>query len=413
MKRITIWKMVLAVALGFPSLMLNSLTTNILAAQDVTITIKKGKNEDSEKADNEHKKAPFAGERPAVDVAILLDTSNSMDGLINQAKTQLWSIVQQFSDAKKNGKTPLLRVAVFEYGNTDLPANEGYIRQVVQLTDDLDKVSEALFALTTHGGDEYCGMVIDEAIKRLDWNGEPNAYKAIFIAGNEPFTQGSVDYQTACKTAIGAGIVVNTIHCGDYQQGISGKWKHGAELTEGEYLNIDQDRVVVHIKCPQDQIILELNKELNKTYLWYGAEAVRSKLGANQEAQDENARSVGGFGGRASTKTSSLYRNVGRDLVDTFEEDADSILDIEAAQLPQPMQEMDAEQRQAHIVAMAKRRAEIKQKMAVATRERVAFIEAEKAKMNIGNDESTLGAAVAGAVQKQLQASGFEVKNKQ
>ena len=102
----------------------------------------------------------------------------------------MWSIIQQFGDAKKAGKTPVLRVSVFEYGNTNLPASEGYIRQVVALTDDLDKVSEVLFALNTNGGDEYCGQVIQEAIKRLDWTAEPNSYKAIFIAGNEPFTQG-------------------------------------------------------------------------------------------------------------------------------------------------------------------------------------------------------------------------------
>ena len=129
---------------------------------------------------------PFTGTRPAVDVAILLDTSNSMDGLISQAKSQLWTIVQQFADAKKNGQTPILRVALFEYGNSNLPATEGYIRQVVQLTDDLDALSAALFTLKTRGGDEYCGQVINEAITRLAWSSEPNSYKAIFIAGNEP-----------------------------------------------------------------------------------------------------------------------------------------------------------------------------------------------------------------------------------
>ena len=35
-----------------------------------------------------------------VQIALLLDTSNSMDGLINQAKSQLWDIVNEFSLAK-------------------------------------------------------------------------------------------------------------------------------------------------------------------------------------------------------------------------------------------------------------------------------------------------------------------------
>lgn len=257
-------------------------------------------------------KPPFAGKRAAVDVAILLDTSNSMDGLISQAKSQLWTIVQQFANAQKNGQTPVLRVALLEYGNTNLPAAEGYIRQVVPLTDDLDKLSEALFALSTNGGDEYCGQVIDEAITRLDWSQEPNGYKVIFIAGNEPFTQGTVDYQKSCKRAIENGVIVNTIHCGNHQTGVNGKWRHGAQLAEGEFFNIDQDQKVVHIDCPQDKIIIKLNAELNKTYLWYGSKSRRAGYGNNQIAQDTNAvsESLSAAVGRATTKAGKAYRNI-------------------------------------------------------------------------------------------------------
>ena len=36
---------------------------------------------------------------PEIKVALLLDTSNSMDGLIDQAKAQLWQIVNELSYA--------------------------------------------------------------------------------------------------------------------------------------------------------------------------------------------------------------------------------------------------------------------------------------------------------------------------
>src|SRR6187399_808181 len=68
--------------------------------------------------------------RPLVQLAILLDTSNSMDGLIAQAKTQLWQIVNEFIAAKQDGKVPKVEVALFEYGNDGLPGKGGHIRLV-------------------------------------------------------------------------------------------------------------------------------------------------------------------------------------------------------------------------------------------------------------------------------------------
>lgn len=352
---------------------------------------------------------PFVGERPAVDVAILLDTSNSMDGLIDQAKRQLWTIVGQFAAAEKAGQTPHLRVALFEYGNTNLPATEGYLRQVVPLTDDLDDLSAALFALTTNGGDEYCGQVIDQAVARLDWSSEPGSYKAIFIVGNEPFTQGTVDYRSACASAIQAGIVVNTIHCGGYDAGVSGMWHDGAQLAEGKYLNIDQDRAVVEIASPHDEIIIKLNAQLNQTYLWYGEK--REQYGLNQAAQDENARglSVGSAVARAATKNSAVYDNRQRDLVDRLGVDAEALGEIPDDALPEPMQSMNEEERVAHVQEKTAERAAIQAQITAATRQRDAFVAAERQRLAEAGGESTLGDAVTQAVQQQLREAGYKV----
>ena len=91
---------------------------------------------------------------PKIQMAILLDTSSSMDGLIDQARQQLWNVVDEFSRTQRSGQKPLLEVAVYEYGNSGLSAQQGYIRQVLEFSRDLDRVSESLFSLTTNGGDE-------------------------------------------------------------------------------------------------------------------------------------------------------------------------------------------------------------------------------------------------------------------
>src|SRR6478609_9391336 len=190
----------------------------------------------------EEKGAP-KDERPVVQLAILLDNSGSMNGLITQAKSQLWSIVNEFITAKQDGKAPRVQVALFEYGVSDLGKDAGYIRKLSDLTDDLDKLSEQLFSISTRtsGSEEYCGMVINDAVEKLGWDKSSKTYKAVFIAGNEPFTQGPVEYQSACKAAITKGIIVNTIHCGSDADGVNGKWKDGAALADGKYLLIDHN----------------------------------------------------------------------------------------------------------------------------------------------------------------------------
>jgi hypothetical protein len=389
--------------------MLLGLATNLFA-QDVTITIK---SDDTPKVEvKKDGKPPFTGTRPAVDVAILLDTSNSMDGLISQAKSQLWTIVQQFANAEKAGKTPQLRVSVFEYGNTKLPASENYIRQVVQLTDDLDEVSEALFSLKTNGGDEYCGTVINEAVKRLDWADKANSYKAIFIAGNEPFTQGPTNYKDGCKAAIENGITVNTIHCGDYQTGISTKWKDGADLAEGEYMNINQDRKTVHIETPHDDIIIKLNAELNKTYLWYGDAEAKQKFQSNQIRQDSNSAMAGRSAqmSRFSTKGGSAYGNVNRDLVDSIAADDKLLEKVKESDLPEAMQGMSKEQRAQHVVEMTNARKEIQAKIKTEVAKREKLVAAKRKELAEAGGDATLGDAMSAAVVRQLKASGFEIK---
>jgi hypothetical protein len=223
-----------------------------------------------------------------VRIALLLDTSNSMDGLINQAKAQLWDIVNKFTHAKcGNDGRPQLQIALYQYGNDDLSSREGYIQQVLGFSSDLDEISEKLFSLSTNGGEEYCGQVIQTSLSQLDWGKNPDQLKMIFIAGNEPFTQGKLNYKDAVANAKEKDVIVNTIFCGAYEQGINTGWKNGAQLTGGEYMAIDHNREVVHIATPYDDVIIKLNSRLNKTYISYGA------LGAakiqQQSAQDSHA----------------------------------------------------------------------------------------------------------------------------
>ena len=173
--------------------------------------------------------------------------------------------MNELAGSEKDGSNPSVQVALFEYGNNSLAAGESYVRQVLPFTEDLDKVSEKLFALKTNGGNEYCGAVIRDAASNLQWDPHIDVYKAIFIAGNEPFTQGPVDFREATAQAVSKGVIVNTIFCGNRQEGIATQWKAGSDLGNGDYLNIDQSVQIAAIQAPQDQEIQKLSDQINQT----------------------------------------------------------------------------------------------------------------------------------------------------
>ena len=335
--------------------------------------------------------------KPKVQIAILLDNSGSMSGLINQARSELWKVVNEFVAAKRDGVSPLLEVAVYHYGNP--PAT-----QLVPLTDDLDRVSEALFGIPVSGGSEYCGQVIDVATKQLNWSESDRDLKLIFIAGNERFTQGPVDYRAACKAAIEKGIIVNTIHCG---HGIPNGWRDGAVLADGKSMNINHTKAVAHIPAPQDKEIAKLGVELNKTYIAYGQfgdEGVK-----RQQAQDGNAAdaSIASAGQRAVAKANYLYSNSRWDLCDALKDGKIDLAKIKTEELPENMRKMSLEERKTYVKKMRDERGAIQKKINTLNDERVKFV-AEKRKELVENQgENTLDLALIGAIRDQATKKKF------
>lgn len=345
--------------------------------------------------------------KPRIQLAILLDTSSSMDGLINQAREQLWKVVNELATAKRGGARPHLEVSVLEYGNDTLNAKEGFIRVVVPLTDDLDKVSEELFALRTNGGSEHCGQVIDVATKRLKWSKSNKDLKLIYIAGNEPFSQGPVDYRKAVKGAIGQGIQVNTVHCGNSAQGISGGWQDGAMLADGIFLNIDQNEKVAHIPSPQDKRIAELNAKLNNTYIAYGHSGAAGV--ARQAKQDDNAGSMSESAKvqRAVSKSTAYYRNSAWDLVDAMKDGKVSLDKVPEDQLPENMRKMSKAERTAYVAKMAKDRADIQAEIRKLGDARKKFVSAKRKEMASKSGKETLDSAMIKSIRTQAKKKAF------
>jgi hypothetical protein len=349
-----------------------------------------------------------ASSAPRVQLALLLDTSSSMNGLIEQAKRQLWTVVNAFQNARREGQSARLEIALYEYGNSALSSEGGYIRQVVPLTTDLDRVSEQLFALKTHGGDEFCGQVIQKATQQLEWSQSKRDLKIIYIAGNEPFTQGPVPFQTAITAAKERGIVVNTIFCGPAEEGARTGWTEGATVAGGRSFSINQNRAVAMNAAPQDAEIARLGVEMNKTYLGYGRGGAEAKK--RQIEQDANASTnIVSATTRAVSKASRLYDNANWDLVDGTKTGAVRLEKLKEEDLPAELRGKSLEQRRAIVEAKEKERMAMRDRIQQLNLERQAYLETQqKSPEAQGND--TLDKAILQSVRTQAEAQSFTLE---
>ena len=348
-----------------------------------------------------------------IQVALLLDTSSSMDGLINQARSHLWKMVDQLGrmtrvvDGKVRGVK--IELAIFEYGNDTLPEEGGYIRQVLPFTSDLDQASEKLGALFTNGGSEFAGQAIETAVTSLAWSKDPAALRFVFVAGNESFDQGRVSATAAMATAAAKDIAVQLIFCGTNNgDSESLSWGTAAKLAQSDLTTIDQDRVAAHIPAPQDADILRLGGELNGTYMAYGAGGQAAV--ARQAAADASSVKLGAKVAleRNALKAKKAYRNDSWDLVDAVDGDTGFLGRAKDEELPADLRGKSLEEKQAAVAAQASRRAALKAEIARLEAERDAFLKEEATKRGTA-DAPSLETELIKGTRKAATKKGYNL----
>lgn len=250
-----------------------------------------------------------------IQMAILLDGSGSMQGLIDQSKFQLSRIINELENAKKDGQTPTLELALFEHGKGNLSADQGFLQKLSDLVTDIDIVNQKLFQIIADGSEEYTGLAIVRAVNDLVWSDDPQDFKVIFIAGNEAMQQGPVKYQDAIELATSRGILVNTIYAGGADDFDSAEWKEAARLSGGSFANIDSSMTIERIPTVFDDAVLKLNEELNKTYIIYGDRGLEG-FGRMLDIDGNMGEHLVE---RALTKAGHYYDSSDWDLVDAWE----------------------------------------------------------------------------------------------
>lgn len=351
--------------------------------------------------------------QPKIQAAILLDVSGSMDGLIEQAKAQLWNMVNTMGKAKCTGDVaPQIEIALYEYGRTTNDANAGYVKKINDFISDLDSLSQNLFSLKTNGGDEYCGQVIYSSLKELQWDAAPENYKVIFIAGNEDFLQGNIQYTQSCKEAKQKGVIVNTIYCGDKMQGIAEHWNLAGECGNGSYTNINQNTKEEEISTPYDSMIYVMNNKLNGTYITYGYAGVtyQAKQGSMDAANTTMSKEAGMK--RIKAKSSGkVYQNAHWDLVDANANGDFNFKTLDKKNLPDSLKNKNEEELKKFIAIKSKERSAIQNEITTLNTQRDAYIATEKAKNAAAiNNSPTLETEVEKIIKEQARRFNMRIE---
>ena len=320
---------------------------------------------------------------PKIQAAILLDVSGSMNGLIEQAKSQLWNMVNVIDKVKCENGLPKIEIALYEYGNNTNDEAAGYLKQISAFTNDLNRLSNELNNLTTNGSEEYCGQVIYTSLLNLDWDTSAASYKVIFIAGNEDFLQGKISYTKACNEAKKKGVIVNTIYCGDRNQGIINHWNLGAECGNGSFTNIDQNAKEKQIPTPYDSSIFLLNQKINRTYITYGISGKESFEAFTQsdtvpmyDLKDVNKMVTY----KVVKSNGRLFNNSAWDLVDATEKDSSVINKVDMNTLADSLKSKSRDDLKQILDTKIADRNVIRKQIAEMNAKRDAHIMAEKAK---------------------------------
>jgi hypothetical protein len=315
--------------------------------------------------------APAQAARPKVDLVFALDTTGSMSGLIEGAKTKIWSIASFVAHAQP---TPDVRVGLVAYRDV----GDAYVTRVFDLDSDLDRVYRRLLSFRADGGGdtpEHVARALDEAVHKMSWGAaNGNAVRLIYLVGDAPphtDYQDGYDYAKAARAAAAKGIQVHAIRCGT-DPDTATYWRRIASLGHGEFLTIDQSGGMRDTRTPYDAELARLHDELDDTVVGYGAkgEATRAAVAAAAAAPAPVKAARAGFLSAKKEASATLSD----DLVGGVASGRVDLDKLAPAELPKSLAALPAEERKEEISKKAKRREAVLDRIVKVSSEREAYL---------------------------------------
>lgn len=244
-----------------------------------------------------------------VDLVFCMDLSASTNGILNDVRNKMWNITNGI--LQKNDNTDL-RIAVVGYGRPSFGSNDGYVRIISELTNDLDQTHYNLSQLKAviEKGDQFVPSALYETFKQLKWSKDPQAEKMVFLIGNGSAYTGPINLNDVCEEYKNNNIRINSVYVLQNReiQLHSNGYKSIAGLTNGNYYTIHPSpKMVLNKDIKNAQMIVGMSNSLNSTCMFYSKDAADRKKFQAETDKNTLSAGVGYFYSRVFYKTSQHY----------------------------------------------------------------------------------------------------------
>lgn len=360
---------------------------------------------------------PDEGARPRLEMVFALDTTGSMGGLIQGARTRIWSIV---NDVMASKNRPEVRIGLVAYRDN----GDEYVTKVIPLTSDLDSVYTALMEFTAAGGGdgpENVRRALKETVASAGWSKKvPKTAQIIFLVGDAPPHEDYTDEPDVVATAAKAvdqGILINTIQCGS-MNGTREVWQNVAQHGGGTYFAVKQDGGVTVVETPFDKRLGELGARMGTTYLAFGGGigggGFRSSMVEKQAALERQVSlaalpTIGADRAVNKALNSDAYNEY--DFFQALENGKVVLSTVNKNDLPDTLQKLKPEELKIEVDKRLAERKALRAHILDLSKKRNAFL-AEERKKQAGkthDTDSSFDAAVAAALKQQVAKKGIKL----
>lgn len=342
--------------------------------------------------------------RPNVEIAFVLDTTGSMGGLIDGAKSRIWGIINEVMERPER---PNVRVGLVAYRDR----GDEYVTQITPLSNNIDQVYTQLMSYQADGGGdgpEDVRSALRDGVQRLQWsNSSQKTAKIIFLVGDAPphddYTN-LPDTLSSTRNARQRGIIINTIQCGGDSE-TTRIWKQIANTGNGRYFAINQNGGVKIFETPYDNQLAELSAQLDNSYIAYGSSSLRraaKESNSKMQADIAMAAPAPAKAERAKNKAINSAAFDKQELVQSVENGEVKLEAIPTEQLPEVLQKKSLNERKTWLDEQSKARSALRAKITALSKQREAYIAAEKKKAANGNKDG-FDEAVSKALKEQIR----------